>query len=70
MFIACHLLILTPQFSFPFILLELEPHSNNVHMPKDSYHDSVCINLVKYGLIEKRLYEGFQDHDLRESALV
>lgn len=39
-------------------------------MPKDSYHDSVCINLVKYGLIEKRLYEGFQDHDLRESALV
>lgn len=39
-------------------------------MPKDSYHGSVCISLVKYGLIEERLYEGFQDHDLRESVLV
>lgn len=39
-------------------------------MPKDSYHGSVCINLVKYGLIEERLYDGFQDHDLRESVLV
>ena len=69
MFIVCHLLI-PHNLSFPFILLELEPHSNNVHMPKDSYHGSVCINLVKYGLIEERLYDGFQDHDLRDSVLV
>lgn len=38
-------------------------------MPKDSYHGSVCISLVKYGLIEERLYEGFQIM-IYESVLV